>query len=225
MVLILFLINLNLYYVDQPYLTFLDHGKFDIQLRFGPGGEILGFFNLGIWDRFGFGISYGASNLIGAGDPEFYEIPGVQVKILALEDHIAPQVLFGYDNQGYGSYNGTRYDIMSKGLYCLIGKRFTYPNVEFVPSLGFNYCLEDNNRFDLFVGFECLFGSSSALIFDYSPNLNDDTDQNKGYFNLGLKFILYEEIFFEIALRDLLDNSAYDQQLNRMIRLGYEQSF
>jgi len=223
---ILILLIFNLYYVDQPYLSTPGHGEFDIQLRFGPGGEMLGFFNIDVWDRFGFGISYGASNLIGAGNPDFYELPGVQVKIVAIEQgFVVPQVLFGFDNQGYGGYDSTRYVIMSKGLYCQIGKTFFGPNIEFVPSFGINYCFEEDNRFDMFFGMKTQFGTSTALMIDYSPNLKDDLDQDKGYLNISLRFIFYEELFFEFALRDLLDNSPDDLQLNRMIRFGYKQSF
>lgn len=222
----LILLLFNLYYVDQPYLSTPEHATFDIQLRFGPVGEIIGFFNIGVWDRFGFGISYGASNLIGAGDPEFYEIPGIQAKIIAIEQEFAvPKVILGFDNQGYGGYESSRYVIRSKGLYCQIGKAFSYPSIEFVPSFGVNYCFEEDNQLDLFFGMSLLFGSSTALLIDYCPNFKDDLDQNKGYFNVSLKFIFYEELFFEFALRDLLDNSPYNQQLNRMIRLGYEQIF
>jgi hypothetical protein len=227
MILIFVLIS-NLYYVDQPYSSVPGHGVFDIELRFGPQGEILGFFNIGIWDRFGFGISYGAANLIGAGNPEFYEQPGVQARFVALEQGFAiPQIILGFDNQGYGRFDEStgRYDIMSKGIYCQIGKTFSYPSFEFVPSLGINYCFEGDDRLDMFIGIKAQFGSNTVLMLEYSPNFNDDLDQNKGYFNTSLRFVFYEELFFEFALRDLLDNSLNDQQLNRMIRIGYEQGF
>ena len=220
------LLLLSLYYIDQPYLGVPAHGEFDMELRFGPSGEIIGFFNVGIWDRFGFGISYGASNLIGAGNPEFYEMPGAQIRIIVIEGgYVVPEVILGFDNQGYGGYDSLRYEIMSKGIYCQIGKNFVLSNIKLVPSFGLNYCFEEDNRLDMFFGMETLFGEGFAVMLDYSPNLKDNQDQNKGYFNVGLKFIFYEELFFEFALRDLLDNSLNNQQFNRMIRLGYEQIF
>lgn len=221
----LLLMLLSLYYVDQPYPKAPEHGVFNLELRFGPGGAVLGYFNIGVWDRLGFGLSYGGSNLIGAGDPEFYSQPGVQIRLLAIEEGLFyPSLYFGFDNQGYGDYND-RYEIMSKGVYCQIGKTFASANVEFVPSLGLNYCLESDNRFDMFVGLKTQFATFSALLIDYAPNFDDDLDRNKGYLNVSLRLIFYGEIFFEIALRDLLDNSPGDQQLNRMIKLGFEQSF
>jgi hypothetical protein len=224
MLLLLFLSGL--YYVDQPYFSTPYHGEFGVELRFGPGGEILGYFTVGVWDRLQFGVSYGASNLIGAGDPQFYDIPGVQLRIVAIEQgYVMPHVLFGFDNQGYGAYDDTRYDIMSKGLYCQIGRIFAAPSIECAPSIGANYCLEDDGRFDMFCGVKTFFGTGAAFAIDYSPNINDDQDQNKGYLNISLQFIFYEELFFELALRDLLDNSLDDLQFNRMIRMGFSQVF
>lgn len=223
---LLLLLLSNLYYIDQPYLSTPYHGEFGIELRFGPGGEILGYFTVGIWDRLQFGVSYGASNLIGAGDPEFYDIPGVQLRLVAIEQgYVIPQVLFGFDNQGYGMYHDGRYDIMSKGLYCQVGRIFAAPSIECVPSIGANYCLEDEGRFDLFGGVRILFGTSTAFAIDYSPNLYDAQDQNMGYLNMSLQFIFYEELFFEFAVRDMLDNSSDDLQFNRMVRMGFSQVF
>lgn len=224
MVLILFLCNL--YFIDQPSTHVPGHAIYDIKLRLGPEGAILGFFHIGIWDRLSLGASYGASNLIGAGDPEFYRQPGIQIRILAIEEgFMYPCLVFGFDNQGYGSYEEGRYEIMSKGLYCQTGKTFGTAGIQFIPNIGFNYSFEEDGRFDAFLGVKTLFGTSAALLIDYCPNFNDDFDQNKGYLNLGLKLIFYEELFFEFALRDLLDNSVEEQQLNRLIKIGYEQIF
>jgi len=225
MILVLCLLS-SLYYIDQPYPSVPAHAEFDIELRFGPQGEILGFFQIGIWDRFGVGVSYGASNLIGAGDPDFYEIPGVQLRIVAIEEMLfLPSLRLGFDSQGYGGYDGTRYDIMSKGVYGQLSKSYASSYFEIVPSVGVNYALEGDNRFDIFTGIKAQFGTSSALLLDYSPNFRDERDLDNGYLNVSLMFIFYEEIFFEFALRDLLDNSGNDLQFNRMIRLGYVQYF
>lgn len=214
-----------MYLIDQPDIEFLNHGNYSVQLRFGPLGEIIGYAHIGLWDRFSFGLSYGASNLIGAGDPEFYRQPGVQARVLLLEQSLtAPAIVFGFDNQGYGEYDSSRYDIMSKGLYCQIGEIFDYPGLKIVPSMGINYSFEQNGRLDMFGGILFEIGSTQFII-DYSPNFKDNRDQNKGYLNTGIKFIFYEQLFFEFALRDLLDNSDKDQQLNRMIKIGYQASF
>lgn len=224
---ILLLFMMNLYYIDQPFSGLPPHAEFTIQLRFGPEGEIIGFFDVGLFDRFSLGMSYGASNLIGAGDPGFYEIPGVQARIIALEEgFMLPLVILGFDNQGYGGYGAGRYTIKSKGIYCQIGKTVSYPGITFMPSLGVNYCFEGDDQVDMFGGIKMLFGASAAFLLDYCPNFGDDSDRNKGYFNMGLQIIFYEELFFEFAMRDMFGNSIVeDNQFNRMIKLGFSQSF
>lgn len=218
------LLIFSMYMIDQPDIYFLKHGNYSLQMRFGPGGEIIGYAHIGLWDRFSFGLSYGASNLIGAGNPEFYKEPGIQARILLIEQSfMVPGVIIGFDNQGYGEYDSTRYDIMSKGLYCQIGEVFEYPGLEIVPNFGINYSFEENGRIDIFGGIRFGVGST-YIIIDYSPNLYDNRDQNKGYLNTGIRFVFYEQLFFEFALRDLLDNSDRNQQLNRMIKIGYQAS-
>jgi hypothetical protein len=226
-VLLLFLLS-SLYHVDQPAPYVSGHAVYNMELRFGPTGAMLGFVHIGIWDRLSLGVSYGASNLLGAGDPEFYSQPGIQIRIRGIEEgFIYPSLVFGFDNQGYGPFNEDekRYEIMSKGLYVQTGKTFGTAGVQVVPSLGANYCFEEEGRFDLFMGMTALFGSSAAFLVDYSLNFSDPRDQNKGFLNMALRLIFYEEMFFEFALRDLLENGTNDQQLNRLIKIGFEQYF
>jgi hypothetical protein len=211
--------------IDQPDFEFLRHGDYALELRFGPLGEIIGYGSIGIFDRISLGLSYGASNLIGAGNPEFYKLPGIQARLLAIEqEFMLPSVIVGFDNQGYGKYDSSRYDIMSKGLYLLIGREFKYPGLSIRPEIGMNYSFESGGRIDIFTGVGFGIGSTIIMV-DYSPNLNDERDQNKGYLNTGVKFVFYEQLFFEFSLRDLLDNSNKEQQLNRMIKIGYKASF
>ncbi len=226
MALMLFLILSSLFLIDQPDIEFLNHGTYAFQLRFGPEGEIIGFGSIGLWDRLMLGMSYGASNLIGPGNPEFYRQLGIQVRGLLLEPGIMiPGIIFGFDNQGYGEYDTiSGYDIHSKGFYSEFGWKFDYPELKFVPCLGMNYSFEDNGRFDIFSGMTIGL-SSLEFILEYSPNFFDEKDNNKGYMNTGIRFVFYQQLFFEFALRDLLGNSSKDQQLNRMIKIGYQESF
>ncbi len=216
----------SLYLIDQPNIELLTHGKYGIQLRFGPEGEILGYGSIGLWNRLCIGLSYGASNLIGAGNPDFYKYPGVQAKLSLFEQNLlTPSLILGFDNQGYGKYDTTEscYEIPSKGIYCQVGEAFDYTELKIVPSLGINYSFEKGGRLDLFGGIEFELGST-VLIFEYSPNFKDDDDQNKGYMNTGIRLVFYEELFFEFAIRDLLENKE-GNQFNRMIKIGYEESF
>lgn len=223
MILITFLCSL--YLIDQPDIEFLNHGDYVFHMRFGPEGEIIGYGHIGLFDRISFGLSYGASNLIGAGNPGFYKVLGFQARLLALEQSLMiPSIICGFDNQGYGEYDTARFDIMSKGLYIQVGGSFEYPGLMIGPSIGLNYSFEQGGRFDIFGGVKFKIGST-ILMLEYSPNFYDLRDQNKGYLNTGIRFVFNEQTFFEFALRDLLDNSNKAQQLNRMIKIGYKGGF
>ncbi len=215
-----------IYVIDQPDIWFNKHGEYALQIRFGPSGEIIGFAQVGFFDRTALGLSYGASNLIGAGNPGFYKKPGIQARVLVFEqNYMVPQVILGFDNQGYGVYDSLGYDIMSKGIYLLIGENFEYPGLGVKPSIGFNYSFEQNGRFDMFGSVVFSVGDTHFLM-DYTPNFNGPDDQNKGYLNMGIRFVFFEQMFFEFALRDLLDNSPeQNMQLNRMIKIGYRDRF
>jgi hypothetical protein len=218
----------SLYLIDQPDIKIPEHAFLQTELRFGPKGEILGFLSIGLFDRFNFGVSYGASNLIGAGNPEFYSQPGVQIRFIGIEQgDINPILIFGFDNQGYGpdTIDGERYSIISKGLYCQIGKDFGVPNIGIAPSFGISYSIEGEKGLDLFTGIRTEFGGNSVLLLDYCPGFNDAQDKGYGYFNTGLRFIFYEDLFFEFSLRDILGNNKDNLQLNRIIKLGYRQAF
>jgi len=224
---ILMLFFFSLYLIDQPDIDVLGHGIYSVQMRFGPEGEILGFGTIGLWDRICGGMSYGASNLIGAGNPEFYKQIGIQFRILVIEEGLLnPTLILGFDNQGYGPFDDEtkRYKIMSKGIYSQLGKNFEYPGLTFCPSIGINYSFEDEGRLDIFGGVKFELGNTFRFLTEYTPNFMDQQDQNKGFLNTAIRFVFYEELFFEFALRDLFENYEGDQ-LNRMIKIGYQQSF
>lgn len=222
---LLMLFVFNLFLIDQPDIIIPDHGVYGLQFRFGPTGDVITYGTLGLFNRLSLGVSYGASNMINSGNPDFYSQPGVQIRIKAIEENgYLPTLIFGLDNQGYGAYNNGRYQIMSKGIYFQVGKNIEYPDIAFIPNFGMNYCFESDGRLDIFFGIKFSIKSSVEVIFDYSSNIDDELDQNKGYFNTGLNLILHHDVFFQFALRDLLDN-GHDQQLNRMIKFGFSQSF
>jgi hypothetical protein len=223
----IFFLIASLYIVDQPDLIVPGHGIYGLQLRFGPAGEIIVNAHLGLFNRLCLGLSWGASNMLGAGDPHFYRQPGIQARLMIIEQSLyMPDMLVGFDNQGFGGYSTDeqRYAIRSKGVYYQLGKTFDYTELSITPSLGVNYCMERDAGFDLFCGFKFQFGASVQFLVEYSPNFNDDEDLNKGFMNIGLNYIFFEDVYFQFAVRDLLENIE-GMQFNRMIKFGFQQAF
>lgn len=210
-------------FIDQPTPWPLQHAQYGFLMRFGPVGSVLGYGMVGILDRVHLGISYGAANLIGAEDPEFYPRPEVQAKIVLVEQKFyVPQVLLGFDSQGYGTHTGGRYKIKSKGFYLTggehLGLQFGYLDL----GLGLNYSLEsgDSKTPSLFAGLGIGIGPSFSLLLDYDLGSNDPAADGPGYFNLGVRWLVNDQVLFEIGLRDLFSMHD-DESFNRMVKIGY----
>jgi len=223
MILLIFLVAGQPFFIDQPAPWPVQHAQYGLLLRFGPEGSVLGYGMVGIMDRFMLGISYGASNLIGSKDPEFYPRPEVQAKLVILEqEYYIPQLTIGFDSQGFGRHASGRYRIKSKGFYLTFGEHLglTFGYVDL--GLGLNYSLEteDSKNPSLFAGLTIGVGSGFAFLIDYDLGSNDPTASGPGYFNLGLRWVLNEQSLFEISLRDLFSMHGEDN-LNRMVKIGY----
>ncbi len=222
-----FLLNQSaLYLIDLPNSRVLGHGEYEIALRFGPDGGVLGYFQVGVIDRFAFGLSTGAANLIGAKNPDFYPHPGIQIKAQILTGGLAlPEWAIGFDNQGFGEYENHRYLIKSRGFYSTLGKGFEFEGGEFYINGGINFSLEreDKSSLDIFLGSALSIIDFAALKVDYDPALNDPISKESGYLNLGLQINLAESVAFEFALRDILGSG--EEELNRIIKLSYRASF
>ncbi len=222
-----FLINQGeLYLVDQPVTRVFEHGTYEIALRFGPAGGVLGFIGVGLLDRFAFGLSVGASNLIGANDPEIYPYPGIQIKAQLFNGGMFyPEWALGFDNQGFGEYNNNRYLIKSKGFYTNVAKGFTFGAGEYYILAGLNYSLErrDGRSLDIFFGQELTIMEQFAFLVEYDPAFNDPLSRSGGYLNLSLRLFLAESVTFEFALRDIIGSGQ--EQMNRVIKLAYNGLF
>jgi hypothetical protein len=227
MILFVFLVTGQPYFVDQPTPWPLQHAQYGFLSRFGPEGSVLGYAMIGIMDRFMLGISYGASNLIGSGSPEFYPRPELQAKLVLIEQQFyIPQVTLGFDSQGFGQYKDRRYQIKSKGFYLTGGEHFGLQIGYIDLSLGFNYSLEsdDSKSPSLFAGLALGIGPSFIFLIDYDLGSNDPIASGPGYFNLGLRWFLNDQSLFEIDLRDLFSMHD-DEHFNRMVKIGYFGSF
>ncbi|HIE05613.1 MAG TPA: hypothetical protein EYP58_02320 [bacterium (Candidatus Stahlbacteria)] len=211
------------YFIDQLTPWPLQHAQYGLLMRFGPEGSLLGYGMIGILDRVHLGISYGAANLIGAEDPEFYPRPEVQAKIVLMDQRFyLPQILLGFDSQGHGVHSDGRYEVKSKGFYLVggehLGLQFGYLDL----GLGINYSLEstDSKTPSLFAGVGIGIGPSFSMLFDYDLGSNDPQTDGPGYFNLGIRWLVNDQVLFEFGLRDLL-SMRDDQSFNRMVKIGY----
>jgi hypothetical protein len=220
--------------VDIPSAGILEKGFVGVSADVLPFGVVISKIEVGVFDNFSFGISYGGSNIIGTGKVDWYELPGVNVRArLVDETESMPAFTIGFDSQGKGLYDEelNRFEIKSPGFYVAAAKNF-----EFLGYLSLhgvvNYSLErddDDKDLNLGVGFEKTIGSKVSLVGEYNFAINDNTikayGDGNGYMNIGVRWSVGEGFTIGLDLRDLLDNKKiYSNKADRALFVEFIKS-
>ncbi|MGE5399939.1 MAG: hypothetical protein ACM3S2_06030 [Ignavibacteriales bacterium] len=206
--------------IDMPTAGILGKGNVGTNFYLMPTGVLISRLEVGVFDNFSFGISYGASNFIGSGSPLWFKLPGVSVKIKIIDESEGlPSVALGFDSQGKGDFIKTldnrevnRFKIKSPGFYGAVSKNF-----QFLGYLGLhgtvNYSLEgeDGDKdLNLTVGIEKTIGNRLSVVTEYDFAINDNTGSafggGNGYLNAGLRWAMGDGFTVGFDLRDLLNN-------------------
>jgi hypothetical protein len=220
--------------IDMPTAGILEKGFVGLTTDILPLGVVILKMEVGVFDNVSFGISYGGTNIIGVGSPDWYKLPGVNIRFRLFNESTGlPAISMGFDSQGKGEYfdSSGRYAIKSPGFYGAISKNF--------EMLGFlslhgsvNYSLETkdgDNFLNFFVGFEKTLGSSFSLVGEYDFAFNDNTSETygkgNGYLNIGLRWAVGEGFTIGVDLRDLLENKKWSpSSADRAIKIEYIKS-
>ena len=198
-----------LYYIDQPDHTSLFHGEYLFSLRLQDENGMIGSGWVGLFDRFTIGLSYGGLRLLGKETPEWYPRVEFRSRVLLLpESEFYPQLIFGFDSQGYGEYNGEGYETSPKGFFLALGKDFEL----FKGTLGVNRKVGKDKKFDGFCGGCVGIGTGLLLLGDYS--LEDGL-------NLGIELKFMETLSLTFSVRDILGKDGFE----RIVEIGYKESF
>ncbi|MDA3861111.1 MAG: hypothetical protein PF445_07770 [Melioribacteraceae bacterium] len=201
--------------IDMQTAGVLEKGYVGVGIDVMPQGVMISAIEVGVFNNFSFGISYGAENVIGSGDVSFYPLPGVYAKGRIFdEDEMMPAIAIGFDSQGKGEYNDSlnRYQIKSPGLFVASSKNFELLGYLSIHAM-LNYTLErdDNDKdLNLAIGVEKTIGSKVSLYAEYDFALNDNNPlslgSGKGYLNFGVRWAIAEGFTVGLDLRDVLSN-------------------
>ncbi len=221
--------------IDQPTAGSLEKGEYGFDLRFFPHGGAQGSLRAGLFDRFMIGVSYGAINIIGRGEPEWNELPGVLIKYRLFEETDLPAVSIGFDSQGYGLYmkDIDRYEVKAKGLFAVMSKNFS---MGYLGTLGlhggvnFNTFEDDDDRnMNGFVGFDKSINDQASLVAEYNLGFDDNNNhalgRERGYLNAGIRWIFAEQLGIEFNFKDILENQKDTSSIARELRITYVESF
>ena len=220
--------------VDIPTAGMLDKGSFALDINFfQQGGVILGL-SAGILDRLSFGLSYGGSNLIGAGTPTMNDVPGINVKVRVIEENILfPAIAIGFDSQGKDGYikSLSRYVVKSPGFYAAASKNYAMLGFLSIHG-GVNYSLEradDDRDVNAFAGVEKTLGPFVSAVLEYNAALNDNSGRaigkGRGYINAGLKWSVSGGLTLSVNFKDLAENARGSTSTNRTVTLEYVRFF
>lgn len=220
--------------VDMPTAGILEKGNVGIINDILAGGVLISKIEVGIFDNVSIGISYGGSNIIGSGNPDWYKLPAANLRVRVFTETILmPSITLGFDSQGKGHYfsSADRYAIKSPGLFAAASKNFALLGFFSVHG-SINYSLEGNdgdNFINLMGGVEKTIGPNISLIADYDFTFNDDNTRGfgigNGYLNAGIRWALGDGFTLGFDLRDLLKNRRWNpNRADRALRIEYIKS-
>ncbi len=76
------------YLIDMPTAGILEKGMVGVTTDVLPAGVVVAKMEVGVFQNVSFGISYGAANLIGSGKPNWYELPGVNIRFRMINESL-----------------------------------------------------------------------------------------------------------------------------------------
>jgi len=206
--------------IDMPTAGIMERGSVGITTELLPFGTLIAKVEAGIFDNISIGLSYGGSNIIGSGKPDWYPFPpGVNFRFRVMDESIlVPSLTLGFDTQGKGEYfkDEKRFALKAPGIFAAASKNF--------DMLGYlslhgtvNYTVLENkdgdNFVNLMIGAEKTLGSSFSFLIEYNFTFNDNSTNlygdGKGYLNLGVRWSVANGVTAGFDLRDLLENKKW----------------
>lgn len=216
--------------VDVQTAHALPRAGYSLAVRVVPDGGLQTGLAVGITDYISVGVSYGAGNVIGSGEPDWDEEIEFELKIrLAEEFDITPGLAIGYDSRGYGAHTEDGgYFKASQGLYLAAVK--TAPFSEFWQFHGgVSRTLElEKSGPDFFLGVSARFSLEFSILAEYQlavDRTEEDSDSKTGYLNAGLRWVFSEQLELDFYFRNLIGPSGSPELSSRSIAFAYYSTF
>ncbi len=226
--------------INTPSAGTLGRGCLSTEMRFAPGGGVLGGLQVGVSERFDIGLSYGGGRIIGNEKIVWNGQPGVIAKFRILdESNIYPAIAMGYNSQGYGEYIDSleMYEIRSMGAYLVASKNWnTILNSQIGIHLGVNYSFEQPDSVNVpsvFMGISLEISPQLGIFIEYDSAIdygryldvgNFKITKGAGFLNAGVRVGVSDEFFVECDFNNLIFGENVES-FNREIRLRYVYSF
>jgi len=227
--------------ITVPTAGTLVRGSFAVEMRLQKNGSLTAGLSAGLTDRFMFGISYGASQLIGDQEPTAYPRPEANLKYRLIDETTSmPGIAIGLDTQGFGQYHPgdtlKRYDVKAYGVYAATSKnwRFVLGNVGLHGGMNYNFTetTDGDEDINLFVGADMELNPEFSILMEYNAALNDNDQTynslalNKGgYLNAAVRWTFVEHLHIELDFNNLLFDKDKVKYFNRELKITYIEYF
>lgn len=220
--------------IDMTTAGILEKGYVGVTNNIMPGGVVISKLEVGVFDNVSFGISYGGANIIGSGKPQWYNLPGVNIRYRLFNESISfPAITLGFDSQGKGLEftNPDRFQVKSTGFFFAASKNFQFLGFLSLHATG-NYSLEKNdgdNFLNLKIGLEKTIGDNFSFVSEYDFGFNDNSvssmGKGNGYMNVGLKFSAGSGFTLSLEVRDIFSNKRWSpNSADRALTIEYIKS-
>jgi len=222
--------------IDAPVPGGPASGGYEFALKLSPDGGALAAFDVGIFERFAIGLSYGGDGVIGYQKPDWNPAPGVRASLRLLNESIfIPALAIGYDSQGQGAWNDSlaRYRFKAKGLYAALAKNFAMGSlgeISWIGGVNRNPQEEGPKRLDAFAGFDYRLFATLALLGEFTGALDDRNDPrslglSRGYLNAAARWLIGRQLAVDLIFRDILLNQPTAARggagIGREVRIVY----
>jgi len=225
--------------ITIPTAGTLVRGSFAMDMRIQKDGGFTTGLKVGISDRFQFGMSFGASNLIGDDSLQWYPHPEVNIKYRLIDETLAiPGISIGLNTQGYGSYNSLleRYERKAYGVYASASKNWVTPLGNMGLHAGINQNFLEVNDLDedqsLFMGVDIEFNPELSIMAEYNAAFNENDNEaediainNGGYLNAAIRWTFVERLHIEMDFNNLLFDEDKVDYFNRELKIIYIEYF
>jgi len=216
--------------VDVPSAHTLPRGAYTLGLRIVPDGGVLAGLRVGVTPYLQVGVSYGAGNVVGSGEPDWNDRVEFDIKLrLAEEQQVIPALAAGYDSRGYGGQlEDGGYDKASVGFYLAATK--TLPFSEYWQlHVGLSRTMEEEKvKPDLFVGATARFSQEFSVVTEYQLGVDRDGSSSgakNGYLNAGLRWVFAGQLELSLHFRNLAGRSGSPELGSRSISFAFYDSF
>jgi hypothetical protein len=207
--------------IDMPTAGIMERGTVGITTELLPFGTLIAKVEAGIFENISIGLSYGGSNIIGSGNPDWYPFPpGVNFRFRFMDEGIlTPSITLGFDTQGKGQYfkDEKRFAIKAPGIFAAATKNFGllgYLSLHGTVNYAVIEDKDGDNFVNLMIGAEKTLGSSFSFLIEYNFAFNDNAKiqfgDGKGYLNLGVRWSIANGVTAGFDLRDLLQNKKWN---------------